>query len=107
MEGLRNSTLLSTSDVGLVVERSNPIRIWGAEVKVALGLILVEPSIVELAPFDPEVEHGTPPEAWHLLRATDPIIRHRPRMDLTVNRGNIMLDVQGFKSAYLNRPCSA
>ena len=72
MEGSWKSISLSTSDVGLVVKRYNPIRIWGAEVKAALGLILAEPSIVddELAPFVPEVGR-----AWHLLRASDRIIR--------------------------------
>jgi hypothetical protein len=75
MEGSRNSTFLSTSDVGLVVKRSNPIRIWGAEVKAALGLILAEPSIDELAPFAPEVGHGAPSGAWHLVRDSDRIIR--------------------------------
>jgi hypothetical protein len=73
------------------VRRSNPTRIWGAEVKAALGLILAEPSIDGLAPFVPEVGHGNPSEAWqHLLRASDRTIRHRPRMNLlqevTVNR---------------------
>ena len=58
MEGWRNLTFLSTSDVEIAVKRSNRIRIWGAEVKAALGLILVEPSIDELAPFVHEVGHG-------------------------------------------------
>jgi hypothetical protein len=89
MEGSQNSTFLSTSDVGLVVRRSNPIRIWGAEVKAALvGLILVEPSVDELAPspFVPGVGHGTPSPlaAWHLLTASDRdrMIRQAMRMDL-------------------------
>lgn len=71
------------------MKRSNPIRIWGAEVKAELGLILAEPLI------DDEL---APSEAWHLLRASDRIIRQvmghrqdRPRMHLlqevTVNRG--------------------
>jgi hypothetical protein len=76
MEGSRNSIFLTTSDVGIVVKRSNPIRIWGAEVKATLGLILDEPSIDdELAPFLPEVGHGTPSGAWHLLKASHRIIR--------------------------------
>ena len=50
--------------------------------KVALSLILAEPSIDELAPFVPEVGHGTPSAVWHLLMASDRIIRHRPRMHL-------------------------
>ena len=77
MEGSRNSISLSTSDVGVVVNRYNLIRIWGAEVKAALGLILAEPSIVddEIAPFVPEVGHGAPSGAWHLLRASDRITR--------------------------------
>ena len=111
MEGSRNSTFLSTSDVDFVVKRSNPIRISAAEVKATLRLILTELSIDELAPFAPEVGHGTPSGAWHLLRASDRIIRHRPRMHLiqevTVNRRDVISDVQGFKSATLNRPCSA
>jgi hypothetical protein len=92
MEGSRNLTFLSTSDVGLVVKRSSLIRIWGAEVKAAPGLILPL-SIDELAPFAPEVGHGTPSGAWNLLRANDRITRHCPRMDLlqevTVNRGTL------------------
>jgi len=74
MEGSRNSSFLPTSDVGVgvVVKRSNPIRIWGAEVKAALGLVLAELSI---APFVPELGHGTPSDAWHLLRASDRILR--------------------------------
>lgn len=76
MEGLRNLIFLSTSDVGIVVKRSNPIRIWGAEVKATLGQILAEPSIDgELAPLVPEVGYGTPSEAWHLLRASDRMTR--------------------------------
>jgi hypothetical protein len=77
MEGQRNSIFRSTSDVGVVVKRSNPIRIWGAEVKATLGLILLEPSIVNdvLAPFVPDVGHETPLRALHLLRANDRIIR--------------------------------
>jgi hypothetical protein len=74
-EGSENSTFLSTSDVGVVVERSNQIRIWGAEVKAGLGLILAWPSVDELAPFVPEVEDGTPSGACHLLRASDRIVR--------------------------------
>jgi hypothetical protein len=72
MEGSWKSISLSTSDVRLVVKRYNLIRIWGAEVKAALGLILAERSIVddELAPFIPEVGR-----VWHLLRASDRIIR--------------------------------
>lgn len=93
MEGSRNSTFLPTSDVGLVVKRSNPIRIWVAEVKAAPGPILAEPSIDHLAPLVPEVGHGTPSGAWYLLRASDRIIRHRPRMhflqEVTVNRGDV------------------
>jgi hypothetical protein len=85
MEGSRNSIFLTTSDVGVVVKRSNPIRIWGAEVKATLGLILYEPSIDdELA-----VGHGTPSRAWRLLRDNHRIIhqamghyRDRPRMHL-------------------------
>jgi hypothetical protein len=61
------------------VKRSNPIRIWGAEVKAALGLILVQPSVDEFAPFVPGVGPGTPSPlgAWHLLTASglDRIIR--------------------------------
>jgi hypothetical protein len=73
-EGSGNSTFLSTSDV-VVVKRSNQIRIWGAEVKAGLGLILAWPSVDELAPFVPEVEDGTPSGAGHLLRASDRIVR--------------------------------
>ena len=77
MEESRNLISLSTSEIGGVVKRSSLIRIWGAEVKAALGLILAEPSIVvdELAPFVPEVGHGAPSGAWHLLRASRRIIR--------------------------------
>jgi len=73
MEGSRNSTFLSTSDVGIVVKHSNPIRIWGAEVKATLGRILAEPSIdEELAPFVAELVHAG---AWDLLRTSDRIVR--------------------------------
>ena|SRR6266576_2743281 len=107
MEESKNSTLLSTSDVGVVVKRSNPIRISGAEVKAALGLILAERSIDELTtPFVREVGHGTPSGAWNLLRASDRIIRHRPRMyllqEVTVNRGDIIRGLSLHK--YTSQP---
>ena len=43
MEACQNSTLPSTSDVGVVVKDSNPIQISGAEGRVAVSLILAEP----------------------------------------------------------------
>lgn len=114
MEGSQNSTFLSTSDVGLVVKRSNPIRIWGAELKAALvGLILVEPSVDE-SPFVPGVGHGTPSPlgAWHLLTASDRdwMIRQAMRMDLLQEVTVIVEHYIRVKSAQIfisNRPCSA
>ena len=72
MGGSQNSTFLPTSDVGVVVKRSNQIRIWGAEVKVA-GLILAEPTIDELTTFGPELGHVNLPGGWCLSRASDRI----------------------------------
>ncbi len=74
MGGSRNSTFLSTSDGDVVVKSSNPIRISGAEVKVALGLILAEPTTIdELSPFVPELGYATRLGEWSLLRPSDRI----------------------------------
>jgi hypothetical protein len=72
MGGSPNSTFLSTSD-GDVVKSSNQIQISGAEVKVAPGLILAEPTIDELSPFVPELAHATRSGEWSLLRPSDRI----------------------------------